>query len=410
MSPSGLEGVFAPQTGPRQAVARLQMPAPLPAEPREVPAAEEPVVALPDADPQPERQLPPDVAMLMVTRNGDERFILRGSSALGDLDAERALGARQRPNLSLSSVFHELAPRQAIDLMDAWSRGLTAMSEWIAELRGQLEDKDLQLVIVDETGFEIPWELFSVPIEGARRRRAFIGAVVPVTRLPIRVLEAEEPASMLSSNEEGLSGGVLAYLSNELSGIASDKAALDTLAGRGYDDLAEFESHLKDETGDFALVYMACHGTPAGGLGAALGSGTNRGKKLVLGTLQREGIPLVERCRSAVILNACHSARLSEDVNVKDGLLYGFPSVFLREGALGVIGTTGEVLETEAPKMAQGILSTLRDADAPLATVLQRQRGAVADAYAEGGVSDEALVCAFMYVYYGHPRCRVAIG
>ena len=45
-------------------------------------------------------------------------------------------------------------------------------------------------------------------------------------------------------------------------------------------------------------------------------------------------------------------ARLSEDDDLKDGLLYGFPSRSSALGALGVIGTTGEVKETEAPKMA----------------------------------------------------------
>jgi hypothetical protein len=202
---------------------------------------------------------------------------------------------------------------------------------------------------------------------------------------------------------------VLAYLSDELSGVSSDKAALDALAARNLADLGEFETCLQNDTEDIALVYMACHGTPAAGVGAALGSGAKKGKKLVLGTLSRVGVPLVERCHSAVFLNACHSARLSEDDDLKDGLLYGFPCLFLSLGALGVIGTTGEVKETEAPKMANGILSALRQLGAPLATILQRQRQAVADAYARSDVSDEALVCAFMYVYYGNPRCRVEI-
>lgn len=396
-----------------RAVARLEIGEPPEAapvaEPAEAPVAEVPVVGLREADPQPERRLPSDVAMLMVMRTGEDHFTLRGSSALGDLDPHRELGEREVPNLRLSGVPGQLAPLKAIDLMDAWSRGLNALSDWIAELRGQLEGEDLQLVIIDGTGFEIPWELFSVPIEGSRRRRAFIGASIPVTRLPIRVLDADDPARVLTATVEVCSGGVLAYLSDELSGVASDKAALDTLAGRDFADLAEFETCLQNDTEDFALVYMACHGTPAAGLGAALGSGAKKGRKLVLGTLEREGVPLVERCHSAVFLNACHSARLSEDDDLKDGLLYGFPSLFLALGALGVIGTTGEVKETEAPKMANGILSALTEPGTPLATILQRQRQAVADAYARRDVSEEALVCAFMYVYYGNPRCRVEI-
>ena len=57
-----------------RAVARLEIGEPPEAapvaEPAEAPVAEVPVVGLREADPQPERRLPSDVAMLMVMRTG----------------------------------------------------------------------------------------------------------------------------------------------------------------------------------------------------------------------------------------------------------------------------------------------------------------------------------------------------
>ena len=87
------------------------------------------------------------------------------------------------------------------------------------------------------------------------------------------------------------------------------------------------------------------------------------------------------------------------------------PELFLRSGAPGVIGTVGEVNDKFAAELAKRFLeAALAAPEAPLPVILRDVRARLVVESAPGGPdADMRLVCAFMYVYYGNPRCSVII-
>ncbi|MEN3281414.1 MAG: hypothetical protein V7607_2554 [Solirubrobacteraceae bacterium] len=393
-----------------------------------IPEAQEPVAQpsprsrLRGADLRADETLPPDVATLWVTKAQapgaqdaeatGERFQLTGGSGFGSLPAEQPLAEREQPKIALSSIGADSGPRagQVLNRMHAWSKGAETLVEWLTELYRRIGD-DLKLVIVDVTGFEIPWELFSIPADDNPDERLFIGALVSVTRCQLGTLAKDDEtlATVYSEATEHSSGGVLAYLNDKLGAIEVDRDALSQLRAKRFGDVGDFQAFLERGSGDYALVYLACHWIEGTGLDNAIGS-TDRDQRLVLGDLERGGLGLVRRCGSAVFLNVCNSALFSADKYVADDHLYGFPALFLSHGARGVIGTVGEVLDEEAAAIGQRLLGAAAAHELPLPQLLQRERNAYVEAKKRGDIDDVQLLSIFMYVYHGSPRCTLRLG
>jgi CHAT domain-containing protein len=402
---SGEAGTAQSTSGPRAGTAPRAAAQPEGLEPS--PAA----TALPAADPQPDRRLARDVAVLIATRSDSEHFTLLGHSVVRDLEPEPS-EQRRRPSLSLADIrAGASSPVQILDRMYAWSEGAETLVAWLAALRARLGD-DLKLVIQDATGFEIPWELLTLPGD-QEGETVYLGAAVAVTRCPLRTLDSEHVREgVYAEDAQTCSGAVAAYVSDELELFGEETRQLEQVGARRFDTMVAFQEFLDRSQEDCAMVYLACHGIPKPGLDAALGSQTDAAERIVLGTLNRRGVPLIRRCRSAVVLNACHSGRFTPDEHLQDDRVYGFPSVFVGAGAFGVIGTAGEVPDADATAMAKRLLdaATAAPAGTPLSAVLRDQRYAIADAHARHELEDARLVAAFLYIFFGSPRATVAIG
>ena len=105
------------------------------------------------------------------------------------------------------------------------------------------------------------------------------------------------------------------------------------------------------------------------------------------------------RDRPAIVINACHSARLVRMQNRR--AISGFPAFFLSYFATSFIGTLGAVDDKLAAEIGARLLKEARSADGVrLAAFLLEVRRQAVEEYKRGG-GTVRLVSSFMYVLYG---------
>ncbi|GAA2107275.1 CHAT domain-containing protein [Actinomadura alba] len=316
-----------------------------------------------------------------------------------------------RPDLALGSLVAAdgLLPVDVLSSMRTWSRTKKGLIRWLDARRAAHGD-DLQLVIWDQTGYGIPWELFWLErAPGSGRSEGWLGGLVTVTRwLSIETAWGEVVRDYRS--EHTCAGPVAAYVAAEME---HDVSLFGAYHLENSDSLHTLAKAL--EEGDpLAMVYVACHGT----YGARLSD-------CVLG-----GVPLdrfdprrFDRLGPAatfVFLNACHSGSLVDDAGrFRDRALRGFAEVFLRSGAAGVLATSGRVGDRQAHEMADQLFRHLRDH--PGRSVAQAVRDLRAEMARmtpddlldvdgpEGNRRLLPLLYRFMYVFYGSPRTAVSL-
>lgn len=349
---------------------------------------------------------PRDFAMLVVTRAGSEEFRIRGQHC----DAEHVLRSAERfgrPHLPLGDLAQKggLDPQDLDDLLFEWSRIQPAdLVDWLQGLRARIGDTDLRLVIWDSTGFDIPWEAFTLPPDQDRSLPGGpLGAFVAVTRLIVRPGQGPDRAD----EEVVAAGAVLSYVDEET-------ADLDILERYGRRPLDAGPLLTLLEAGDehVGLVYVGCHGTwSTDVLQLRLGPWK-------LSKISRSPLSRLKASRSLVFLNACHSGRLLADA-VTGGSparteVFGFAEAFLRQGAGTVIGPTGPVDRRLARRVALAVFEQVAaDPDKPVAAALRDARAAVGQGVV--GVRDpreedlKAFLYSCMYVCYGSPYTRLQL-
>lgn len=360
------------------------------------------------------RTLPEGIATLVVQMDGDEAFTLLGRHPAEDRLPSLPLGQRTRPRIAFADVTDGTRGSAARVVRDTWrwSCSTPMLQNWlnrIAQCGGQL-------VIDDESGFEIPWEMITLGDEhdGGGGEDRYLGAVLPVTRTLPGAGGTDD-----TSEAPAPSGRVVAYVADEFEGAEDDigslRALMDVEPMATMDDLAV---RLRAGAGGCSLVYIACHGIHSDDDVAedvALGSKRDLGQMEYAG--ERIGLAELDydlrhvRLRSAVFVNACHSARLLRDSLLGAEVFEGFPDVFLSRGSPGVIGTVGAVSSTFAAAFGATLLAeALAAPGVPIPELLRRRRAAtVADAGDGSSVGHAQRVWAFMYVYYGNPSCTLSL-
>jgi hypothetical protein len=265
-------------------------------------------------------------------------------------------------------------------------------------------------VIWDDTGYRSPWELLwlytgpmSVQDEG------WLGGLLTVTRwLSIRTPWQEVVRDYRSSYD--CTGPVAAYIDEQM---AQDRALFAGYQVEPSGTMYDLTQALNSAAGMLALVYVACH--------AEFGDQVS---ECTLGHLRLvHADPMkFRRLTSAstlVFLNACLSGSLGYDTKkFNDGVLRGFPEVFLRSGAAGVLATNGRVGDQLAFEMARELFQHLRDHPgtsvaeavrelrASAARLTPAELAAVKDTKANKQLLP--LLYRFMYLYYGSPRTVVS--
>lgn len=363
------------------------------------------------------QRLPAGMALLFVypqpRADGREGFRLRGVCCSGEeLETAEVYG---KPDLDLGSLVSEdgVLPADVLSFMQVWSRPKTELVRWLDRLRAAHGD-ELELVIWDETGYRIPWELLWLEADPASDRAdGWLGGLVTVTRW-LTIHAAWEKVIRDFRDAHVCTGPVAAFIDEEM---MHDKALFESYQVEHSGSMYELATALQGAdpaevpapSADLALVYVACH--------------AEFGDQVTESTIGR--MPLVHfdpmkfrrlaRAATFVFLNACHSGSLGYDTKrFNDHVLRGFSEVFLRSGAAGVLATGGSVGNRLAYEMASELLTHLEsNPGTSVAAAVREVRARAAKltsadlANVEGVEANKQLLpllYRFMYICYGSPR------
>jgi hypothetical protein len=366
--------------------------------------------------------LPGNVAVLVVQAHAIDNdrwaFSLQGLSSIEGIDGFGPTEPIAQPDVVLADLAQDVnpagtaPPSQILGIMHGFSQENRKVPWWVNKMRAATGD-DLHLIIIDYTGFEIPWELLTLP-PGESGIETYLGTAVSTARWqPIYDARTFEDRPLQWTHEE-LAGHIAAFVDEqELKGGGKEMQVLTELHATVDNGLKELTNRLARSEAGFGLVYLACHGQPADTpVNFALGSLSATGYRLVLSKLQAMKLQLFGRSKAIVFINACHSGRMRKDNKyLRTQYLRGFPEAFLSKGAVGVIGTTGFVNDAFATEMANWFLRELSTTEEPVSKLLRRWREKVLrELPAERSEKDDvALLNACMYVYYGNPQSRLRI-
>ncbi|SDJ28384.1 CHAT domain-containing protein [Lentzea albidocapillata subsp. violacea] len=379
-----------------------------------VPAAAQEVVAeLPDAQPMGEfvadisTRLDQSYAMLVVNRAGPDAFTITGKHRDNRLHLRAS--TMPRPELALGDMAdNESAARERARniryLMQSWSRQAESLREWVERLRATVGDGNLRLVVWDDTGYEIPWELLYLPgDEQEGRADGWLGQLLAVTRMvTIHSFDPRRRPNPLELGDHVCTGDAVAWAIDDMRADLASINRFNPLRCRSNDELLD---RLYD-TAPLGLVYIAAHG-----------KFSDRMTELTLDDLGLEAfdygdLPGLHASHGLVFMNACHSGRLLNDVRVNLSL-FGFAELFLRQGAATVIGAAGKVDTDIARTVADQIFQEIvRDPAIPVAEAVRLVRARAATRVDGRRPAMEALkefLYTFMYVCYGNPFTRLAV-
>jgi hypothetical protein len=341
--------------------------------------------------------------VLQVHRDADG---FRVSGAHREIELVSTGGSRyRRPEIALGDLVAPGGemPADVLWLLREWSRTHDEITDWLNALRAAV-GADLRLVVWDDTGFEIPWELLWLPA-AAGHPAGWLGALLPVVRWTTLHGRSAAVASPYDDQPVESHGELVVYLIDEM---AADAEVLAPYGPLRRADGPGLLTRLTQTDPRIGLVYVASHGT------AEESTVRRRLGELRLTSLSFDPLPGLSASRSLVVLNACHSGRLFADPRLNDSLLRGFAEAFLRHGASAVIGTTGEVDTVRAGQVAAELLAALAGAGpAHVARALRDVRARIAAATPADTDDQRELLpflSTFMYVCYGNALTTLRLG
>lgn len=258
---------------------------------------------------------------------------------------------------------------------------------------------DVAVVIAEHMDSRVPWEMLSLGEDGP-----LLGDSVVVVRWTM-VGHFATAKQLNPAAEPFHKGRVLKFL--DVVGLDhTDKEVqeLSQCASESCDSLADLRRKLKKFPAGVALVFLACHGTFARDKRHETELKDLKNPHGRITPLKLVGLS-APAPRPAVVINACHSARL---VRTPQGIS-GFPEFFLGTFAESFLGTIGAVDDEVASDFgAQLVLAARQPGGVRLAEFLLRlRRQAVAEFKRDERVWK--YVSYFMYVFYGSPRDRLEL-
>jgi hypothetical protein len=253
------------------------------------------------------------------------------------------------------------------------------------------------LIIVDLTEQEIPWELVEIQPE------LYLGVCACVVRwLPAQYFEVTR---ILSAHPDSHVGPVISYLDTAIEAelIHNEQAALQQLAGPALPSLTDLKRRLQASLDDVGMIYIGCHG--------------RSGQQLLqqdvpeLSSIMLENLYKCASPRLTVFINACESAR-----TIKKSLddRSNFVDAFLGYCASGFIGTLIQVDIATASTIASHILrATLQPGGVQIAEMLRILRKTELEKLKQMAFPTKRdyyrFIDTFTYVYYGNPLARLRL-
>ncbi|GAA4817847.1 CHAT domain-containing protein [Streptomyces ziwulingensis] len=382
--------------------------------------AQEPPSGLGGTEAHPDAHLDDGLAVLRVLRSesADGRQGYRLHGWCGELSVTCASGPTRltAPAVRLAALRQEEGeyPSEVLRGIRLWSDNQRELAHWLQRIRAR-HGEDLRLVVWDDTGFDLPWELFWLPEDTALKTP---GGPLGALTVLARWTTVRDLGPGLPPDTGDCRGRVLGYLHQDM---AEDSDVFAPYTHRLHRRMTPFLRELEATADPTGLVYLGCHGTYGDTVPhLTLGDRT-------WAELNGEAMTVLRRDRSLVCLNACDSGRFVDNRAQGEEALRGFAELFLRKGAGGCIVTSGKVGDGEAREMVRRLMGEV--ADHPRRPVPQTLRAFRGRALAEFGpltgvprVRDDdgrvdsagqkrvlRLLYAFMFHYYGHPRTTLRL-
>lgn len=290
--------------------------------------------------------------------------------------------------------------RALSECMDDFSMGSTGgIGPWLEEVL-RLYGEDCALLVTDDSGSSIPWELFLLE-DGSR-----LGARARVVRW-MSLVHRDRPVAWETA-PLCLPGRLAAYVHSDAASTALAGAPLLTRAAAicsDGDDLCNVLLDATDRGEPVGLVYLAAcaglaHDATEEAALRALDPAPPSTARLRLGGLEGR-LPT----RPLVFVNAPYSGRSPS--SVPGG---GLARALLVQVASGYIGTIGPVDVAQAASFAEMVLSTAHGEEFNPAERLRVLRSQAMEVFLNRRLSHDerrAALVAFLYVYYGNPHLRI---
>jgi hypothetical protein len=324
---------------------------------------------------------------------------------------------------SLQKSNKEIVEEIQKTLRDFSTQGPEELITWLRELllksgEQQNQEEHINLIISDDTDYEIPWEAFEIDDE------VYLGAEARVVRWS--KVQLFSMHKLLAVQNVKYEGSVIAFLNDKELGEQQTYIERKTLEGlqvtpsKLIRDLVDYISAIGSLKG-VGLIYLGCHGNNGVVLGSDLSNNLDRVTYVDLQNPINHPDP-----RPIVFVNACDSARLKQS--------NGLRRVFLARFASGYIGTLGRVVSTYASKVAGCILEsalmekdgiqiaeTLRQLRAEAVGMVARRKSSERKVNIPGIIAQHEqrelteeeknlyFLHTFMYVYYGNPLSRLRL-
>jgi hypothetical protein len=294
---------------------------------------------------------------------------------------------------------YNLSPAQILSRLRNFSRNNSLQFlSWLNKLFTDYQEP-FNLIIVDLTDKEIPWELLEFE-EGL-----YLGAYARVVRwLPTHRFLVRPTLSITPNCHEG---PIISYLDEKLGSelIQDERSALQSLVGKPYSSLPELKMRLADSLEEVGLIYIGCHGTEGQG-----GQGLGNLQQYVpeLSSIMLEGTYHCQSPRLTVFMNACEAART---INKSADDRSNFVDVFLAHCASGFIGPLAQVDIQTASIIGKRLLLAAAQPGgvqiAELLRILRKNEIMQLEELKKSNLAQEKdyyrVLDTFMYVYYGNP-------
>ncbi|MGY0465962.1 hypothetical protein ACW14Y_37750 [Kitasatospora sp. cg17-2] len=361
--------------------------------------------------------LPPGTAMLCVTGSGSSEQPRISMTWHHARTVQTAPSPPELPQLGLSLAR---LMKDATNAADApvrtgcdgpWSTAYhqvrnwwlyqNALVRWIRDLIASTPQP--QLVVWDNTPYNIPWELFyHEPSAASGGDGAWLGELVPVVRWTSvhdgpRVWDYSAP-------KHASKGGLVMLLDGDLDVPLGGFP--DYLADPPYRTVDDLMARLNRPDDPLGLIMIRAHGSYSESANAFTigGRSLNRFTGYPMHTLQESGPP--------VLLNSCASGQAMQDEQLPGRPVRSFVELFLRKGASAVVAVIGDIDIDHSHDFAARLLEDAADRPVNLAAVLREHRQHYAKRTRDSSGKNEQSIekdfklflTSFLYVYYGHPE------
>jgi CHAT domain len=355
------------------------------------------------------QSLPANCALLAVTEDHEPRhfrlsFYFEGENRTSNDDDVRA---QEAINLTLQQIAERRKWKQDHDELRNWWRELAGLRRWMQQL---VRVPGIRLIVWDNTGYQLPWELYYLDKTDPQRPYGWLGATIEVVRWT-SLLESGRQARYTAVPAQASGGVVLLETDNITArndGVATMvRSYRPAQLGRNPYPLPTVDALTRELSNRellFGLLLVHCHGINA------TNANEFRLAERTLNEIEQYEMAALDRSKAVVILNACNTAKLVPVGPHATRATRSFAEMFLRKGASSVIATLGQVAVDHTVEFTFRLFEAATGQR--ISKILLDHRKRYADRLADphrGDAKYEQFFYCFMYVCFGDPETTLKL-